>query len=245
MTVSVLPELLHRGIAIFILSLGIGILAMHTYLVTLTAQHSTLGVWRRFLVAALVGAYLTIWLSVAIIIGDRTNFPMTREGLRLPISLLIGFGPMFLGIAILFASKTMRHINGAMPLPWLIWAQTYRVGGLIFLYPFLYYGLLPAAFSVPASLGDFVTGLLAPFVGFAVASRRSHAIRWAIVWNAFGVLDLILAPIAAVLSQARLIGLYPLSLVPLFIGPPMGILVHVYSIRNLAVNSVSGKQVVS
>jgi hypothetical protein len=42
-----------------------------------------------------------------------------------------------------------------------------------------------------------------------------------------------------VLSQARLIGLYPVSLVPLFVGPPLGILAHVYSLRNLAVISSS------
>jgi hypothetical protein len=53
-------------------------------------------------------------------------------------------------------------------------------------------------------------------------------------WNIFGLLDLIVAPAAAVLSQAQMIGLYPLSLVPLFIGPPLGILTHVYSLRNLA-----------
>jgi hypothetical protein len=45
------------------------------------------------------------------------------------------------------------------------------------------------------------------------------------------------APAAAILSHAQVIGLYPLSLVPLFIGPPLGILTHVYSLRNLAMLS--------
>jgi hypothetical protein len=49
----------------------------------------------------------------------------------------------------------------------------------------------------------------------------------------FGIVDLTLAPVAAVLSRTGVIGMYPLSLVPLFVGPPMGILAHVYSIRNL------------
>jgi hypothetical protein len=79
-----------------------------------------------------------------------------------------------------------------------------------------------------------VTGALAPVVGLAVARQQPQAIKWATAWNIFGVLDLIVAPAAAVLSHAQLIGLYPLSLVPLFIGPPLGILTHVYSLRNLA-----------
>jgi hypothetical protein len=32
------------------------------------------------------------------------------------------------------------------------------------------------------------------------------------------------------------LALYPISLVPLFIGPPLGILTHIYSLRNLQVN---------
>jgi hypothetical protein len=51
------------------------------------------------------------------------------------------------------------------------------------------------------------------------------------------MLDLIVAPAAAILSQAQVLGLYPLSLIPLFLGPPLGILTHVYSLRNLATNS--------
>ena len=42
------------------------------------------------------------------------------------------------------------------------------------------------------------------------------------------------APIAALLSGAKIIDLYPLVLVPLFTGPRLGILTHIYSLRNLA-----------
>jgi len=234
MTATVLPDLLYRGSAIFIFALGIGLVAIHTALVMLAAQQSTVGRWRRFLVPGGVGAFLTAWLGVAISIGDKTNFPLEREELRLLVTLGVGFGPMLVAIAVLFASTTMRNINAAMPPAWLIWVQTYRMAGLMFLYPFLYYGILPAGFAVPAGVGDFLIGVSAPLVGLAVARRRAHAFAWATAWNVFGVLDLIVAPTAAVLSQAQVIGLYPLSLVPLFIGPPLGILAHVYSLRNLA-----------
>jgi len=237
MTGAELPDVVHRSVAIFIFALGIGMAAVHTALAALAAQQPTLGRRKPILLAGLVGAYLTLWFALAITVGDRSNFPLEREDLRLWLSLLVGFGPMFLGIAVLFASKTMRHLNAAMPANWLIWAQTYRMAGLMFLFPFLYYGVVPAAFAIPASLGDFLTGALAPFVGRAVARQRPQAITWARAWNIFGVLDLIVAPAAAILSHAQLIGLYPLSLIPLFIGPPLGILTHVYSLRNLAMRS--------
>jgi hypothetical protein len=210
-------------VALFIFALGIGMVAVHTALAALAARQPTLGRRKPILLARLIGAYLTLWFGLAVTVGDRTNSPLEREDLRLWLSLLVGFGPMFLGIAVLFASKTMRHLNAAMPAHWLIWAQTYRMAGLMFLFPFLYYGIVPAAFAIPAGLGDFVAGAFAPFVGLAVARQRPHAIKWATAWNIFGLLDLIVAPTAAVLSQAQVIGLYPLSLVPLFIGPPLGI----------------------
>jgi len=237
MTSAELPALLHRGAAIFIFALGIGMVAVHTALAALAAQQPDLGRRKPVVLAGLVGAYLTLWFGLAVTVGDRANFPLKHEDLRLWLSLLVGFGPMFLGIAVLSASKTMRRLNAAMPPHWLIWAQTYRMAGLMFLFPFLYYGIVPAAFAIPAGLGDFLTGVCAPFIGLAIARQRPHAIKWATAWNIFGMLDLIVAPAAAILSGAQLLGLYPLSLIALFIGPPLGILTHVYSLRNLAMLS--------
>ena len=179
------------------------------------------------------GALLAIWLAVGLMIADRSHFQLVSSGLRLPVVLVVGFGPVAALVALLFTSKTVGKINRAMPPDWLIWAQTYRIAGWMFLYPFLYYGVIPAGFAVPAALGDFLTGALAPGVALGVSRRRQFG--WAIAWNIFGVLDLIAAPVAALLSGARIIDLYPLVLVPLFIGPPLGILTHVYSLRNLAV----------
>jgi hypothetical protein len=159
---------------------------------------------------------------------------------RLFTGLLVGFGPMLVAIALLFASKTMRSLNEATRPEHLILMQTYRVAGLVFLYPFWFHGTLPGAFALPAAIGDFLTGFLAPFIARAVARRRAHAVFWAVLWNAFGILDLIVAPIAAVLSHAQVLGIYPLALVPLFLGPPLGIMTHVYSLRNLALAARTG-----
>jgi hypothetical protein len=234
MNVTLLPIPLLRGSAIILLAVGIFIVAVHAVLVAVAAQRSALRPHVHVMAPLFVGAFLAVWLGVAIATGDGSNFPLSRNDFRPPVSLVVAFGPMLVAMALLFSSKTMRALNSAMPPAWLIWVQTYRVAGLLFLYPFLYYGVLPTGFAVPAAAGDFLTGLLAPLVGLAVAKRRPNALAWATAWNIFGVLDLIVAPIAAVLSHTQVLSLYPLALVPLFVGPPLGILTHVYSLRNLA-----------
>src|SRR5215475_8376127 len=233
MNITSLPILLLRGSAIIIFAVGIFIVVVHAVLAALASQRSALNHRMRVMAPLFVGAFLAVWLGIAIATGDGSNFPLSQIDRRL-ITLAVGFGPMLVAMALLFSSKTMRALNSAMPPAWLIWAQTYRIAGLLFLYPFLYYSVLPAGFAVPASMGDFLTGLVAPLVGFAVAKRRAHAFALAIAWNIFGILDLIVAPIAAVMSHAQVLTLYPLALVPLFVGPPLGILTHVYSLRNLA-----------
>jgi hypothetical protein len=215
-------------------ALGLYLVVAHTVLMALAAQRASLQPRARSLAPWLAGGYLAIWLAAALVTGDGSNFPLARPELRRPLSLVVGFGPMLLAVALLGASKTLRELNASMRSEWLIWVQTYRVAGLMFLFPLLYFGLLPAAFAVPAAVGDFLTGLAAPFVGSAVARRRPGALAWATAWNLFGIVDLIVAPTAAVISRAQVIGLYPIALVALFVGPPLGILTHIYSLRNLS-----------
>jgi len=236
MTGPELPDAVHRLSALFIVALGTGMIAVHTLLAAMAAQ-SPGSTRRPATMTAAVGAYLALWFGLAMTVGDGANFPLAHESARPLVTLLVGFGPMLVAVAALFASKTLRQLNAGMPSQWLIWAQTYRAAGVMFLFPFMYYGLVPAGFAIPAAVGDVVTGALAPLVGLAVARQRPNAIKWAIAWNLFGVLDLIVAPVSAVLSGAQVLGLYPLSLVPLFLGPPLGILTHVYSLRNLATHS--------
>src|SRR5262249_214598 len=113
--------------------------------------------------------------------------------------------------------------------------QTYRVAGIIFIWPFLSYGILPAGFAYPAGIGDALTGIFAPIVASMVAQNRPNAMKWAVAWNLFGTLDLIVAPATALTLQAEVLNIYPVALVPLILGPPLGILTHVLSLRNLAV----------
>jgi hypothetical protein len=72
-----------------------------------------------------------------------------------------------------------------------------------------------------------------------VAQNRPHALKWAVAWNLFGTFDLIDATATALIFQAPVLTIYPIALVPLFLGPPLGIVTHILSLRNLAVTRLA------
>ena len=227
-----LPFSLQRGTAFVIFAAAIFMIAAHSAIAAVAAQHASSKT--RTAVPFVVAGFFAAWLAIAIVVGDGANFPISLE-LRRPLSGLVALIPFVIAVIALFASRTMRAINAASPNAWLIRIQTYRVAGIMFIFPFLTYGIIPAGFAWPAGVGDALTGILAPVVAWLVARNRPHALRWAVAWNLFGTLDLIVAPATALYFQAQVLGIYPLSLVPLFLGPPLGILTHILSLRNLAV----------
>ena len=231
-----LPLCLNRGTAFVIFAVAIFIVAAHTVIAAMAAPRASLSARTKSTIPLIIAAFLASWLAFAIILGDGANFPVAPESRR-SASGLVALIPFLVTVIALFASKSLRAINAAMPSAWLIAVQTYRVAGIMFVFPFLTYGLLPAGFGWPAGIGDAITGIFAPVVALMVARNRPNAFKWAVAWNLFGTLDLIVAPATALYFEARVLSIYPLNLVPLFLGPPIGILTHIYSLRNLAVNT--------
>jgi hypothetical protein len=227
-----LPFWLQRGTAFVIFAAAVFMIAAHTAIAAMAAQRTSSKI--RIAVPFIVAGFLAAWLAIAIVVGDGANFPISLESRR-PLSGLVALIPFLIAVIALFASRAMRAINAATPSAWLIGIQTYRVAGIMFVFPFLTYGIIPAGFAWPAGVGDALTGILAPVVALLVARNRPHAWQWAVAWNLFGTLDLIVAPATALYFQAQVLGIYPISLVPLFLGPPLGILTHILSLRNLAV----------
>lgn len=227
-----LPFWLQRGTAFVIFAAAVFMIAAHTAIAAMAAQRTSSKT--RIAVPFVVAGFLAAWLAVAIIVGDGANFPISLESRR-PLSGLVALIPFLIAVIALFASRAMRAINAATPSSWLIGIQTYRVAGIMFVFPFLTYGIIPPGFAWPAGVGDALTGILAPVVALLVARNRPRARQWAVAWNLFGTLDLIVAPATALYFQAQVLGIYPISLVPLFLGPPLGILTHILSLKNLAV----------
>jgi hypothetical protein len=233
-----LPVSLHRSTAFVIFAFAIFMVVAHTAIAAMAAQRTALSLKTKIVIPFVIAAFLASWLAIATIVADGSNFPLVPESRR-PVSGLVALIPFVIAVTALFASKPIRAINAAMPKAWLIAIQTYRVAGVMFLFPFLTYGIVPAGFGWPAGIGDALTGIFAPVVALMVARNQSHAFKWAVAWNLFGTLDLIVAPATALFFQSHVLSIYPLALVPLFLGPPIGILTHIYSLRNLAVANSS------
>jgi hypothetical protein len=234
MHMVILPAWVQRGMMMVIFTVGTSLVAAHTVLLAFAARKAGLSSSARVALPLLGGLFLAAWFAAGVTTADelRVNSPGFRPALVVAIA--VAFGPMLLAIAVLASSRSLRAANAATPARWFAWIQTYRVLGLIFLYPYLYYRMIPAGFAWPAAMGDFLTGLAAPFVALALARGSRRARVWATAWNLFGLADLLIAPAAAFVAHARMVQIYPLVLVPLFIGPPIGLLTHVRALWSLA-----------
>jgi hypothetical protein len=130
-----------------------------------------------------------------------------------------------------------------LPLPTLIAIQTYRIIGVFFLVAWAQ-GALPAAFALPAGLGDVAVGLLAPFVAAAVSQKTPGHRFWARAWNVAGLADLVIALFDGVTHTSSPLGIfathptadalarYPFSLIPTFLVP-IALILHVLALRRL------------
>ncbi|HJZ57913.1 MAG TPA: hypothetical protein VKE74_23350 [Gemmataceae bacterium] len=118
--------------------------------------------------------------------------------------------------------------------------QSWRILGLVFVV-LLAFGMLPAAFAIPAGLGDMAIGVTAPFVARARAERGpDRAGRLFVIWQWLGILDLVVAVGtaaslrilgigAAGSEQMVLMGQFPLSLIPAF-AVPLFVIFHLASL---------------
>jgi hypothetical protein len=184
----------------------------------------------------------TLWFAVAWSAAIRGVFITGAS--QLPMLPLAIFLPMVIGLPLLLLSKRVGQALDAMPLSWLVGLQLYRVFGAQWLVYWLL-GALPGVFAVPAGTGDVLTGLFALPVAIAVAAGTSESRRTAMMWNIFGIADLVIAITMGMITtpgRFQLIvpdfpsigaGLYPGVLIPAFVVPS-SILLHALSLRQLA-----------
>jgi hypothetical protein len=125
----------------------------------------------------------------------------------------------------------------------LAWPHTLRVVGGAFLVVWALGGL-PAAFAIPAALGDMAIGVTAPFVAQRLA-RGIYDAR-AVWFNILGIVDLAVAVglgFLAGLGPIRLLDVTPsteaVALLPLALIPttavPLAVALHVVSLQRLRV----------
>jgi hypothetical protein len=115
--------------------------------------------------------------------------------------------------------------------------HTLRVVGVLFLIV-MAQGHLPAAFALPAGLGDIAIGLSAPFVARRLARGTGSA--GALRFNVLGILDLIVAGsigfllfrVVEVTPSTAPLFVLPLALIPT-VPVPLALALHIVSLRRL------------
>jgi len=171
-------------------------------------------------------AVLAVWFLFAL---GGSLLGLFDSGPRPPLLLgLAAAVPVAAFVVCYLTSAEFREFVLSLDLRGLALAQTFRVVGIVFV--ILYFlGALPGAFALPAGLGDFAIGITAPVVAWYW--KRPFPYRTFIVWNMLGSLDLVNAMSLGVLASAspvgilagdvttRLMGQFPLSLIPTFFVP--------------------------
>jgi hypothetical protein len=100
--------------------------------------------------------------------------------------------PVLIGGFLIWRSPAVSRLMQAVPQQWVVTVQLYRVLGVIFLVLYAS-NKLPALFAWPAGAGYITIGLLAPIVALAYVRDPQRHSRTVLLWNLFGITDLIVA----------------------------------------------------
>jgi len=179
-------------------------------------------------------AKLTSW-----VLGAWFVFALAASALRLyrtePDQPPLAFGlaaitPIIVFLVWFTASPRFREFTLALNPRLLTMAQTWRVGGFMFL-ALATYGILPWLFALPAGIGDMIVGLTAPLAAlkFATPQRRTRFV----LWQLFGMADLVtavsLGTLAGVIAphgvSTAAMTVLPVSMIPTF-AVPLLFIVH-------------------
>ena len=206
----------------------------------------------RALVSSVTAVLLACWalaaFSLCIAGALHPGAPKLIPGRSNAVPLL-GTGMLIL-LVLFFAVGPFRRSLNAVPQSWLVGAQIGRLVGFLVLSLGLA-GTIPMSFAGPAGWGDGITGVFAPVVAFMLYRRVSGAVLAALIWNAWGLGDLInVARLASLttpgtsafdpgLGDSSNFSLFPTGLLQVLYGP-LYILLHVFSIRAL-VRQASGR----
>ncbi|HLZ58322.1 MAG TPA: hypothetical protein VKR06_15395 [Ktedonosporobacter sp.] len=177
-------------------------------------------------------AYIVlVWFTLALVGSISRSFIPSRLGEAPLLFGIAATGPVILFVAGYLLSRGWRDFVGSLiGDPWGITAlQAYRALGVVFLVQFGR-GMLPAAFALPAGVGDILIGVTAPLVALAWSSRTRSGNIVFVLWNVLGMLDLIMALSLGVLqpptSTITSVLVFPLSLIPTF-AVPFSLILHV------------------
>jgi len=116
----------------------------------------------RYTTAGALSVAFVGWLAVAQYLGSANAYFATTEN-SVPTVLLGLLIPLITAAMALWLSASIASLVSAIPLPWIVAAQVFRVGGGIFLVLWAD-GRLPWQFALPAGLATLPPAAL-PWLG--------------------------------------------------------------------------------
>lgn len=212
-------------ILFFIMIYGVGLAVLSFLTHTLREagrEHGSLGLTTANYMIAGLWAWATLANAYALVVPN--GFIWLAPAIALPI--LIGTGITFL--------DSVKDVLRKISLPKLVVVQVYRNAGAVFLIAYFVFGTyMSREFSVNAGWGDVLTGMLAVPTAIAAFYRMPLWPVVVVVWCIIGISDLILAPITAITYGGPRTDDFPINAIPIFFGPPLGILLHIFTLRAL------------
>src|SRR5262245_15085709 len=188
--------------------------------------------------AIVAGLVLLLWAATASVLAARGAY--VPSDLLTPPPIGIHLLVVFAAMAIAFVgSRSLRSLFANQRN--LIRLNVWRLVGVVFL-ALMAHGQMPALWALPAGIGDIMVGATAWWVASRVDAPGGR--RLAIVFNLFGLLDLVVAVGLGIMTSpgplhvfhttptSALATQFPFALVPAFLVP-LAFAIHVVSLWQL------------
>jgi hypothetical protein len=192
---------------------------------------------------ALLAAHILWFVAVVALAGSGA----LTWGLQLgaPLLGLSIVAPIVVLVALATVVPATSRALASIPLPALIGVHAIRILGFLFLL-LLAAGRLCAPFAPSAGWGDIIAGATAMPVAWALSTRGAR-VRWLVLlWNSFGLLDLLAAATLGMTSApgsplqlffdppgSTVMGTLPWAIIPVFLVPQL-IVGHLTVYRRLS-----------
>ncbi|HEY6183056.1 MAG TPA: hypothetical protein VIW67_12475 [Terriglobales bacterium] len=186
-------------------------------------------------IAGLSGSVLAMWALVAAVLAIRGAFIQTGQEIFPPVGIALVVAFISMAVCVTMSRSLRGLLSNRKNLTWL---HLWRLEGIVFLV-LMANGQVPALWALPAGVGDIIVGATAPLVANQLETIGGK--RRAILFNLFGMLDLIVAISLGVTTNpgpaqlfhtnptSELLTHFPLILVPTFLVP-LAFTIHVVSL---------------
>ena len=150
---------------------------------------------------------------------------------------------LLLLMGLVFNLPYYKKLLTAIPANEMVLLHRFRFIGSFFIILWLF-GQLPMVFALIAGLGDVITALSSTWVAKQLSSKKANAQKWAMLWNTFGLLDILVTSTTAILLTKAsittgalgvdILAVFPFCFIPAF-APATIIFLHMSIYRKLLV----------